>query len=83
MTTTAFARALGFVRLRLLDAREPIAALPRPIVEVQMDSIFQWIVLAFGFGVIAFGLIGFFRGFSLPPNTEEHRAHGKGDNWRT
>jgi hypothetical protein len=43
----------------------------------------QWIGLAFGIGVIAFGTIGFFRGLSLPPNTPEHRAHGKGDNWRT
>jgi hypothetical protein len=48
-----------------------------------MDNIFHWIVLALGVGIIAFGLIGFFRGLSLPPNTPEHRAHGKGDNWRT
>ena len=39
--------------------------------------------LAFGIGVIAFGLYGFFRGLSLRPNPPEHRAHGKGDNWRT
>jgi hypothetical protein len=42
-----------------------------------MTSIFQWIGLAIGFGVF-----GFFRGLSLPPSTPEHRAHGKGDNWR-
>jgi hypothetical protein len=48
-----------------------------------MDNIFHWIVLALGVGIIAFGLIGFFRGLSLPPNTPEHRAHGKGDNWPT
>jgi len=24
--------------------------------------------------------MGFFRGLSLPPNTPEYRAHGKGDN---
>jgi hypothetical protein len=23
-----------------------------------------------------------FRGLSLPPNSPEHRAHGKGDSWR-
>jgi len=48
-----------------------------------MADILQWIGLAFGIGVIGFGVIGFFRGFSLPPNTPEHRARGKGDNWRT
>ena len=48
-----------------------------------MDDIFQWVVAASAVGVIAFGMIGFFRGLSLPPNTPEHRAHGKGDNWRT
>jgi hypothetical protein len=46
------------------------------------DSL-QWIAVALGIGFIAFGVIGFFRGFSLPPNAPEHRAHGKGDNWRT
>jgi hypothetical protein len=50
---------------------------------VQMADVLQWIGLAFGIGVIAFGVIGFFRDLSLPPNTSEHRAHGKGDNWRT
>ena len=39
--------------------------------------------LAFGFGVAALGVYAFFRGFSLPQNPPEHRAHGKGDNWRT
>ena len=48
-----------------------------------MDDIFQWVVLALGIGIIAFAMIGFFRGLSLPPNTPEHRSHGKGDNWRT
>jgi hypothetical protein len=53
------------------------------MIEGRMNSIFQWVIVALGFGIIAFGLISFFRGFSLPPNTEEHRSHGKGDNWRT
>ena len=50
-----------------------------------MANFFQWIGLAFGFGIVAFGVFGvfgFFRGLSLPPNSPEHRAHGKGDNWR-
>jgi hypothetical protein len=46
-----------------------------------MASVFQWIGLAFGTSVIAFGVIGFFRGLSLPPNTPEHRSHDKGENW--
>jgi len=50
---------------------------------VQIANVLQWIGLAFGVGVIAFGVMGFFRGLSLPANTPEHRAHGKGDNWRT
>jgi hypothetical protein len=50
---------------------------------VQMANVLQWSGFAFGVGVIAFGVIGFFRGLSLPPNTPEHRAHGKGDSWRT
>jgi hypothetical protein len=45
-------------------------------------NIFQWIGLAFGGGVIALGIDGFFRGLSLPPNAPEHRAHGRGDSWR-
>jgi hypothetical protein len=53
------------------------------MVEGCMDDIFQWIILALGVGIIAFAMIGFFRGFSLPPNPPEHRAHGgKGENWR-
>ncbi len=48
-----------------------------------MANILQWMGFAFGFGVIALGLSAFFRGLSLPPNTPEHRAHGKGDSWRT
>jgi hypothetical protein len=65
---------------------EPIASLPRPTSErakVQMANVLQWIGVALGVGVISFGVIGFFRSLSLPPNTAEHRAHGKGDNWRT
>ena len=48
-----------------------------------MANVLQWLGVAFGLGVIALGLIGFFRGFSLPPNSPEHRSHGKGENWRT
>lgn len=48
-----------------------------------MANFLQWIGLAFGFRVVALGVHAFFRGLSLPPNTPEHRAHGKGDNWRT
>jgi hypothetical protein len=49
-----------------------------------MANVLQWLGVAFGLGVIALGVTGFFRGFSLPPNSEEHRAHGgKGENWRT
>jgi hypothetical protein len=48
-----------------------------------MDDIVRWIVAACGIGVLAFGLVGFFRGLSLPPNAPEHRSHGKGDNWLT
>jgi hypothetical protein len=50
---------------------------------VQMANVLQWIGLAFGVGLIALGVMAFFRGLSLPPNSPEHRAHGKGDNWRT
>jgi hypothetical protein len=64
---------------------EPVAPSPRPIAkgEVQMAGFLQYIGLAFGFAVIGLGLAGFFRGLSLPPNSPEHRAHGKGDSWRT
>jgi hypothetical protein len=48
-----------------------------------MADVLQWIGFAFGGAVIAFCVMGFIRGLSLPPNTPEHRAHGKGDNWRT
>lgn len=51
--------------------------------EGPMDDIVQWIVAACGIGVLAFGLTGFFSGLSLPPNSPEHRSHGKGDNWLT
>lgn len=47
-----------------------------------MTVFFQWIGLALGFGLVAFGVFGFFRGLSLPPNSPEHRAYGKGDSWR-
>ena len=47
-----------------------------------MADILEWIVMVCGVGVVTFGLLGFFHGLSLPPNPEEHRAHGKGDNWR-
>ena len=45
-----------------------------------MANILQWIGLPFGIAVIAFGVMGFFRGLSLPPNAPEHRAYGKADN---
>jgi hypothetical protein len=48
-----------------------------------MAGVLQWIGLAFGMGLIAFGVMGFFRGLSLPPNTPRHRSHGKGENCRT
>jgi hypothetical protein len=47
-----------------------------------MADILHWMGLAFGIGVIAFGVTGFFRGLSLPPNSPEHRSHDKGENWR-
>jgi hypothetical protein len=63
-----------------------MVSLPRPISKemwrVQMANVLQWIGFAFGGGVIALGVAGFFRGLSLPPNTPEHRTHDKGDNWR-
>ena len=48
-----------------------------------MANFLQWMGFVFGFGVIVLGLSAFFRGLSLPPNPPEHRAHGKGDSWRT
>jgi hypothetical protein len=64
-----------------------VIAMPRPTLEksaeVPMADVLQWMGVAFGIGVIAFGVIGFFRGLSLPPNTPEHRARGKGDRLRT
>ena len=47
-----------------------------------MDGIFHWIGVAGGIDFIVVCLIGFVRGLSLPPNSPEHRSHGKGDNWR-
>jgi hypothetical protein len=34
-----------------------------------MADVLQWIGFVFGGSVIAFGVMGFSRGFSLPPNT--------------
>jgi hypothetical protein len=51
--------------------------------EVTMATVLQWLGMAFGLGVIALGLTGFFRGLSLPPNSPEQRSHGKSENWRT
>jgi hypothetical protein len=52
--------------------------------EGAMADVLQWLGVAFGLGVIALGLIGFFRGLSLPPNPPEHRAQeGKGRYWWT
>ena len=48
-----------------------------------MANVLQWLGVAFGLGVIALGLSGFFRGRSLPRNSPEHRSHGKGENRRT
>ena len=48
-----------------------------------MADVWPWVGVAFCLGVMALGLTGFFRGLSLPPNAPEHRAHGKGENWRT
>jgi hypothetical protein len=49
-----------------------------------MANVLQWLGVAFGLGVTALGLIGFFRGPSLPPNAPEHRSRGnKGSRWRT
>jgi hypothetical protein len=47
-----------------------------------MTSFFQWISLAIAASLVGLGVFAFFRGLSLPPNTPEHRAHGKGDSWR-
>ena len=47
-----------------------------------MAGFFQWIGLAIGIVVVGLGVFVFFRGLSLPPNSPEHRAHGKGDSWR-
>ena len=47
-----------------------------------MSNIFHWAGVILAIGVIAVGLIGFFRGLSLPPNDPEHRSRGKGDRWR-
>jgi len=48
-----------------------------------MANVLQWIGVALAVGLIALGVTAFFCGLSLPPNTPEHRARGKGDNWRT
>jgi hypothetical protein len=46
-----------------------------------MTNFFQWIGLAIAAGLVGLGVFAFFRGLSLPPNTPEHRAHGKDDTW--
>ena len=46
-----------------------------------MDGIFHYICVAMAIGAVGFGMFGFFRGLSLPPN--EHRVPGKGDHWST
>jgi hypothetical protein len=51
--------------------------------EGAMADVLQWLGVAFSLGVMALGLIGFFRGLSLPPNSPENRANGKGEYWRT
>jgi hypothetical protein len=51
--------------------------------EGAMADVLQWLGVAFSLSVIALGLIGFFRGLSLPPNSPENRANGKGEYWRT
>ena len=48
-----------------------------------MADVLQWMGVAFGLGIIAFGVSGFFRGLSLPPNTPEQRVHDRTDYWRT
>jgi hypothetical protein len=49
-----------------------------------MASVWQWLGVGFGLGIIALGLSGFFRGLSLPPNPPEQRAQeGKERYWRT
>jgi hypothetical protein len=55
---------------------------PGKIAEDRMTSFFQWIGLAIAAGLVGLGVFAFFRGLSLPPNTPEHRAHGKDDTWR-
>lgn len=44
-----------------------------------MSELIHWITVAGCFGLVVFGLVGFFRGLSLPAN--EHRVAGKGENW--
>ncbi len=41
-----------------------------------MSEIIHWIIVSGCFGLVAFGLVGFFRGLSLPAN--EHRVSGRG-----
>jgi hypothetical protein len=47
-----------------------------------MDSVFHWLGVAGAFGFVAFCLLGFIRGLSMPPNTPEHRSQDKADLWR-
>ena len=46
---------------------------------MHMNDIFHYICVAMALGAVGFGMFGFYRGLSLPPN--EHRVRGKGDNW--
>lgn len=47
-----------------------------------MDNLLHWIGVTLAFGFVAVCLIGFIRGFSLPPNSPEHRSNDKADLWR-
>jgi hypothetical protein len=48
-----------------------------------MNNVLQWICLVIGIAVVAWGLVDFINGLLLKPNKPEHRARGKGDDWRT
>ena len=75
--------ALSEVAIRRMNRSPSGCDQPSRNAGLQMADVLQWIGLAFGIAVIGFGVMGFYRGLSLPPNSPEHRAHGKGDNWRT
>jgi hypothetical protein len=46
-----------------------------------MENITHYIGVTLALGVLIWGMIGFYRGLSMPRN--EHRPSGKGDNWLT